>query len=67
MEKIVSKKLQKELPSRVLPRCFRDSEKKFSKDNSCDLIFRACGTKAKVKITIETNFLFHFGFSPSVL
>jgi hypothetical protein len=59
MEKIIAKKLQKELPSRVLPQYFRDSDF-FNKDNLDDLIFRADGTKAKLKTTIKTIFFVSF-------
>jgi hypothetical protein len=47
MEKIVSKKLQKELPSRVLPRCFRDSEKKSTKIVHAILSLELVGPKPK--------------------
>jgi hypothetical protein len=36
---------------------------KISKDNPCVLIFKAGGTKPKVKTTIETNFCFSLGLA----
>jgi hypothetical protein len=46
--------------------CYLDvleTVEKISKDNPCVLIFKAGGTKPKVKTTIETNFCFSLGLA----